>query len=512
TRVYFPQIEDHATCIAFPYFRDDELINVKYRDRRKNFRMETGAERILYGLADIAETTIIVEGEVDKLSLEQAGYCNVVSVPDGAPSPETKNYASKFSFLESCEKQIARIRNYILAVDNDEPGKRLEDELSRRVGREKCRSVTWPSGCKDANDVLLKHGPDELRRCIDNAQEYPIDGVFTTLDLSDRIEHLYLHGWEMGCVTGWADMDPLYTVMPGQVTVVTGTPNSGKSNWLDALMVNLARMHDWSFAVFSPENQPIHDHMARIIEKAVGAPFAEGKVRTVPRMSHEAMQQARAWAAQHFYWVMPPDDNDWTIEVILDRVRQILFRYGIRGCVIDPWNELEHLRDRSETETEYVGRCLKRIRNFARHVGVHIWIVAHPAKMDRLRDGTYPVPSLYDISGSAHWNNKCDNGIVVWRDRAAAADRVVRDDEVKIYVLKVRWRKIGHIGDATLRYLFPAETYASTDQGDPAIPSIIRRSGPGGGAEGAADGGPPTIEEAYGNFYEPEGGHQHEHL
>src|SRR6185437_9723813 len=162
--VYMPQVEEHVGAIAFPYFRAGELINVKYRDRAKNFRMETGAERVLYGLDDIDVTRcVIVEGEIDKLSVEAAGVTSCVSVPDGAPSPATKDYASKFKFLEADEDRIAAVSEWIIAVDADEPGKRLEDELARRLGREKCRRVIWPSECKDANDVLRSFGAPELR-------------------------------------------------------------------------------------------------------------------------------------------------------------------------------------------------------------------------------------------------------------------------------------------------------------------------------------------------------------
>jgi twinkle protein len=121
--VYMPQAEDHVGAIAFPYYRGDELVNVKYRDREKNFRMEAGAERILYGLNDIQPTRcVIVEGELDKLSVEEAGITSCVSVPDGAPSENTKDYASKFTFLESAAELIEPVREWVIAVDNDGPG------------------------------------------------------------------------------------------------------------------------------------------------------------------------------------------------------------------------------------------------------------------------------------------------------------------------------------------------------------------------------------------------------
>ncbi len=446
-----PQVEDTVKAIAFPYYRGDELVNVKYRDHSKNFRMEAGAERVLYGLNDIAETCVVVEGEIDKLSVEMAGITSCVSVPDGAPSPATKDYASKFSFLESAEEQLSAVKTFILAVDNDEPGKRLEDELARRLGRERCKRVTWPDGCKEANDVLKAHGPEALRAAIDAAEQFPIAGVFTVEEVGESIRSLYARGWEKGVSTGWDAVDRYYTVRPGELTVATGIPNSGKSNWVDALCVNLAAQHGWNIAFFSPENQPLEDHMARIVEKYIKQPFAEGPT---PRMSEQALVEGMEWAGKHFTWILPDDDSEWTVETVLDRARALVMRKGIRGLVIDPWNELEHALPNGMTETIYVSQVLKHVRQWARKNGVHVWIVAHPAKLYRDReDGNYPVPTLYDISGSANWRNKADNGICVWRDFSDASKAV------DIHVQKIRFRQIGKLGKASLRYEPATATY-----------------------------------------------------
>lgn len=459
-QVYMPQVEDIVSAVAFPYYRGPELVNVKYRDREKNFRMEAGAERIFYGLNDIAaDRLVIVEGEMDKLSVEVAGITSCVSVPDGAPSPATKDYASKFSFLEADLDRLQGVAEIILAVDADEPGKRLEDELSRRLGRERCKRVVWPAGCKDANDVLRQHGAAILRECIDRAEPFPIAGVFDVEDVSDRIRRLYEMGWEKGVSTGWDELDRLYTVRPGEFTVVTGMPNSGKSNWLDALLVNLAELHGWRFAMFSPENQPIEDHMARVVEKWVGLPFADGPTE---RMTERQLQTGMDWASQHFSWVLPDDDSDWTIDNVLSAAKALVARKGVRGLVIDPWNELEHELPAGQTETVYIGNALKHIRQFARRHGVHVWVVAHPQKLYREKDsGNYPVPTLYDISGSAHWRNKADNGIVVWRDFSD------QSKAVEVHVQKIRFRQIGQLGMAKLQYKPATQTYAEFGFFDP---------------------------------------------
>jgi twinkle protein len=441
--VYMPQVEDHVNAIAFPYWRGAEIVNHKYRDHDKNFRMDAGAEPILYGLNDLAETTVIVEGEIDKLSVETAGMLNCVSVPHGAPPPDSRDYTSKFDFLNADAERLAEVKTWIIAVDNDPPGQRLEDELARRLGRENCRRVTWPDGCKDANDVLQKHGASTLARCLVESRPYPIKGVFDVMDVSDRVFQLWERGWEKGLSTGWPSVDEYYTVRAGEFTVVTGIPNSGKSNWLDALCVNLSKKHGWRFAVFSPENQPIEDHIARYLEKSSRMPFGAGAHE---RMSRDQADAAMRWVNEHFHWILPDDDADWTIDAVLDAARALVRRHGIQGLVIDPWNELEHSRPRELSETEYISHALKRIRQFGRKNGVHVWIVAHPAKLYRDKDGNYPVPTMYDISSSAHWRNKADNGICIWRNFAEGAC------DVDVHVQKVRFRQIGCVGAATLRY------------------------------------------------------------
>lgn len=449
--IYMPQIEDKTNAISFPYFRGTELVNVKYRDGQKNFRMEAGAERVLYGLNDIAETTIIVEGEIDKLSIEQAGFQNCVSVPDGAPSESTKDYSSKFSFLDSDRAKLDGVKEWIIAVDNDAPGVRLEDELSRRLGRGKCKRVAWPEGCKDANDTLVKCGAEVVAICIKEAQPFPIDGVFSVMELSDKIDRLYENGWEKGVSTGWENVDRNYTVRPGEFTVVTGIPNSGKSNWLDALVVNLASQHGWNIAMFSAENQPVEDHMARLIEKRMRRPFFSGPTE---RMDKSTLDDGKQWLNDHFSWILPDDDKDWTVDSVLEAAKSLVLRKGIRGLVIDPWNELEDIKPDGMSETQYISMAAKRIRNFGRKHGVHVWVVAHPAKMYRDKEGNYPIPTLYDISGSAHWRNKADNGLCIYRDFSNPDSRVI-----EVHIQKVRFRQIGKIGMQELIYFGPTATY-----------------------------------------------------
>lgn len=453
-RVYMPQTEDSDEAIIFPYFRDGELVNRKYRTlQEKHFRLDTGCELVLYGLDDIdAEKPLVwVEGEMDKLSVEVAGFKSVVSVPNGAPPPNAKNYDSKFEFIEADWQKLEKVKTHVLALDSDAPGLRLEAELSRRLGTDKCSRVRWPEGVKDANEMLMKHGADELMWYIENPELFPIEGVVMAKERREEIFDLYSNGYERGSSTGWAVLDNFYTVRPGEFTAVTGIPSSGKSNWIDCMLVNLASLNGWRFGLFSPENLPVEQHIAAIAEKYRKQPFYDGP--TV-RMSKESLDKAVAWIDEHFKWILPSSEDDWTVDKILAAASSLCLRHGIRGLVIDPWNELEPMRPKALSETEYISQCLKRVRAFARQRRIHVWIVVHPAKLYRKDDGNYPVPTLYDASGSAHWRNKADNGIVVWRDLSGADSA-----EVEIHIQKIRFRQIGKRGMVTLYYEPVCATY-----------------------------------------------------
>ena len=440
---YLPQLEEEAPCLVFPYFRDSQVINLKFRSLEgKHFRQVKDAEKILYGVDDLTgDWAVIVEGECDKLALEVAGITNAVSVPDGAPPAGSKSSEGKFEYLTTCDGALNRLSKIIVAVDNDPPGQTLEAELARRLGPERCWRVTWPDGCKDANDVLLLHSAKTLRECIESARPLPIEGVLTVADLAGDVMGLYLEGLPGGVSTGWPSVDAHYTVRPGELTIVTGIPSHGKSQFLDALTVNLARAHGWSVGICSPENLPVSRHVAKLIEQYSGFPFREGPSKRVPQ---EEVVTALNWLHEHFVFIAP--EESLTIPGLMDTAKRLVARHGIRGLIIDPWNEFEHTRPNGQTETESICHALTLIRRFARNHGVHVWLVAHPQKLYRRDDGSYPVPTPYDISGSAHWRNKADNCLTLWRDENEP------DQPVKLYIQKIRFREVGKVGVVDLQF------------------------------------------------------------
>jgi twinkle protein len=333
-------------------------------------------------------------------SLIEAESCrNVISVSDGAPAKlrdEPSDDDPKFEYLRNCAEELEAVKGgFILAVDNDANGRVLEEELARRLGKERCWRVRWLDSndlaIKDANECLMYNGIEVVRECIEAAEPYPITGLYRAADYAEE----YCEERRRGASTGWPSLDEFMTIAPGQLSFVTGIPNHGKSEFLDALLVGLAQRNGWHAALCSFENQP-PEHLTKLAEKYLGLPFRNGPTR---RMTRADAKAAFHWLDQHFFFIRPDDDAPATVEWILERGRAAVLRYGSNVLVVDPYNEIEHRRPGNMTETEFISQMLGQMKRFAQNHEAHVFIVAHPAKPVRESGGKITVPTLYDIAG-----------------------------------------------------------------------------------------------------------------
>jgi twinkle protein len=435
--------------VHFPYERNGKLVNVKHRaitGAKKNW-MEDGCELVFWGLDRCSGSAqiCVVEGEPDALALATAGIDRVMSVPNGGTP-------GKMDYVASAESIFSACHAVILAGDNDDVGRSCQDELARRIGKEKCYRASWPDGCKDANDTLIEHGPEVVRKCIAEAVPVPIDGIASPTSMVGDTVHRHRTGRQKGAPTGWRSLDNLITFRPGQVTIISGEPGSGKSEFLDCMTLALAKQDDpWFTGVFSPENYPIDQHLAKYAEKWVGKPFYDGPTT---RMTESELIDFHKWADGYLAFVNPAEVRG--LDDLLAAAKAMVIRYGMRGLVLDPWNQIEHLRPAGMTETDYIGASLSRIQWFARTSDVHVWIVVHPRIMRRNADGTMPIVTPHDLAGSANWFNKSDNIIVVHRDKNDSTK------PVEIHVKKVRFRELGRLGVAYLAFDAITGSYRDT--------------------------------------------------
>jgi len=269
-----------------------------------------------------------------------------------------------------------------------------------------------------------------------------------------KVQDLYKDGVGKGHSTGWECVDEFLTIRSKQLTVITGMPSHGKSEWLDALCVNLARKHKYRICFFSPENHPLEMHCKKILEKIVHKPLWGNN-----KMTEDEMWKAMEVADNYFSFVKVDDESFTPRDIIEQALPWLDSKIGFpKALVIDPWNELDHSRPSGLSETEYISQTLTILRKAAREYDVHLFLVAHPMKLQKQADGNYPVPKPYDISGSAHWYNKADNAIAIWRD-------VINEPErTEVHVQKVRFNSNGHPGMAQLYYDYKRCGYVSKEQ------------------------------------------------
>lgn len=441
-------------AIRFPYYRDGALVNVKDRCITvKDFTFGLNCELTLFKLDDLTDEGIVCEGEMDALSFDEAGFPFAVSVPNGAREQISKDKASSaFSFLTADEAKIQTVSKWYIATDADKPGMTLRDELTRRLGPEKCWLVTWPEGCKDANDTLRSAGTYGLGECLKNAKPCPVEGIFYGEDVAIGARDRHMNGAPPGFPPPWPSLAKLLTFRPGEMTIITGYSHSGKSAWLDHLIASLMVDQGWPIAVYSPENYPTEAHFNTFVGVLAGQQ-AEGDFR----MPTEAYDRHAEQVSRYVSWVYPEEDH--TVEALLERVKVLVYRRGIQAFVLDPWNEMDHTAPKNLREDQYLSMALGKIRRFARAQRVHVFIVAHPTNPQKdPKTKKYPIPTLHNISGGGNWKNKADNGIVIYRDFDTA------DDQTTVSVQKVKFKDVGRCGTCILRYEWKSGKFYDQDE------------------------------------------------
>jgi twinkle protein len=422
---WMPQTGKSENTIHFNYYMGDQLINVKYRDGRKNFKLYKGAEKIFYNINSIVgyDSCIIVEGEMDVLAMHEAGVKNVISVPNGA----TLN-SNNLDYLDNCIDYLEDKTEIILALDTDEPGQALKQEFIRRLGAEVCYLVDF-GDCKDANEYLLKHGKDDLRSVINSCKQVPLEGVSTLYDIEDELKDFVQNGFKPGFQVGLPNFDKIFSTYTGQFITVTGIPSSGKSDFVDQMVVGYNNNYGWKTAYASPENQPTYLHAHKLMRKHWQDMPTPGDI------GGQQWKKVADHVNDNYFFI---DMDRYTLESVLRKGAELVKRKGIKCLVIDPFNKVRDTNAQSDDVNRYTMDYLQKIEIFAKKYDVLVFIVAHPTKMYKGQDGKIEEPTMYNIKGGGEWYDASYHGLLVHRD--------YENKTVKAKVLKVKFQNLGENG------------------------------------------------------------------
>ena len=422
---FMPQTGKTENTIKFNYFMGDQLINVKYRDGRKNFKLYKGAEKVFYNINSIVgyDTCVITEGEMDVLALHEAGIKNAISVPNGA----TLN-SNNLDYLDNCIDYFEDKEKVILAVDSDDAGQALQAELVRRLGAEVCFLVSFDD-CKDANEYLQKYGKEKLQERISTARPVPLENVTTFKDIEDEITDFVRNGFKKGFQIGLQNFDDIFSTYTGQFITVTGIPSSGKSDFVDQMVVGYNNNYGWKTAFASPENAPTYLHAHKLMRKTwQGMPSSKD-------IHGEKWNQVADHINDNYFFI---DMERYTLESVLRKGAELVKRKGIKCLVIDPFNKVRDVDCKTEDVNRYTMEYLTKIETFAKKYDVLVFVVAHPTKMYKDKDGKMEEPTMYNIKGGGEWYDASYHGILVHRD--------YENKTVKAKILKVKFQNLGENG------------------------------------------------------------------
>lgn len=425
---YMPQASENRNCIMWQYFLNGEAINAKYRDGHKNFKMESGARKTLYNVDAVkdSEEILFCEGEIDCMSWHQAGYNFSVSVPNGA-----NKSSNNLDYLNDIwDSHLANKKKVYIAVDNDEAGEGLKQDLIRTFGKDICYIVTYPKfkigekevdGEKedvlsnDANDILKWESPEKLMELLQNAEGFDLEGVFTVKSIEDELWEQFRDPSKQnkGTTTYIPELDPHWTWRKGDNNVLHGPGNHGKSNLACNLLVLKSMNEGDRWAIFSPEQFPPVDFFNDLIHTYIGK-STDPDFKHL-QMSEKEYQKGLDFVNEHFIYVYPEFQ---TYEDIIGKFKALIIRQGITGVVIDPFNKLhKSVEEVKMRDDQRINAFNNEYKKFIAVHDMYSMIITHSVRIKSHESSKEILePNMYqNIEGGEMWSKNADNILCYYR-------------------------------------------------------------------------------------------------
>jgi twinkle protein len=423
---WMPQTQKDENTIKFNYFLNGELINTKFRDGKKHFKLCKDAEKIFYNLDSIRteKECVIVEGEIDALSFIEAGVYNVVSVPNGFNAQGSINLDYLDGYLDFFDNKD----KIYLALDNDEAGVNGKEEFIRRLGAERCYIVDFGDS-KDANDYLCANGKEDLKGLLSDAELTPMDNIVVLDNMTEELDDFWLNGFERGMTMDLPDFDKHFSLALKQYTLLTGVPQSGKSEFLDQMLIKLNLKYGHKVGYCSTENEPFTFHYDKLLQKLYGR-----RPKGLVEVESDNVKEVKTHINDNVFHVQ--FDKRYWLQDVLAKFTELVRRKGVRMFVIDPYNKVK-LKGGSTDIVKYTEEYHILLDEFVKKHDCHLFLVAHPSKMT-LQEGsgqTYVMPTAYNIKGGSEHFDMSYNVIGV--------NRIYETKLVHIKTLKVKFRHLG---------------------------------------------------------------------
>lgn len=273
-----------------------------------------------------------------------------------------------------------------------------------------------------------------------------LNKVLSAQFLREEIKDLWRNGMPEGYKLGLTAIDDLFRFDLGMVSVFTGVPNYGKSEFIDYVCVRLNKRYGLKTLYYSPENFPVRRHLSKLIPKLSNKSFND--------LIEEDIDTNMDYIEDNFFFLNIDTVN--TLDDILTEAEALIVSNDIKILVIDAYNCLEDQRPSNLTETEYVSQIMTKLQKFSKKYNILINLVVHPKKLQKDSSGETAMPDRYDLAGSANFANKSDYIVIVHRD--------LYNDEVMIKTEKVKFKNYGSLGTRTIKYDYASGNYFDIEE------------------------------------------------
>lgn len=436
----------YKNTLVFPFFDEKGVLQtIKYRDTEyfpgKKYMDKGGKEQkspkewieenckpILFGMKqcnDKFDRLIVTEGQLDSLSVATAGIENAVSVPNGAQG---------MTWIPYCFNWVARFEEILVFGDFEKGHMTLLDDFQKRFPS-KIKHVREQDyrRCKDANELLQKHGKEAVKQAIEKAVLTPVNRVLSLAEVKS------VNIYELPKLkTGISQLDRiLYGGLPfGMVCIVAGKRGDGKSTFASQIMANAVEQNYKTFA-YSGE-MPNYLYKSWFDFQIAGRNHITENYTeygTVNRfITNKNQELINAWYEDKAYIydnrIIDSDEK----EDLLKTLEKSIMQHGIKVVLIDNLMTAMYI-DELQGSDKYnqQGKLVRELTKISIRHDVLIILVAHRRKNNFTADANDEISGSGDITNLA--------GITLSYDRGSREEidkGIMEDSQRKLIVAKNR--------------------------------------------------------------------------
>ena len=282
----------------------------------------------------------------------------------------------------------------------------------------------------------------------ENGENYRIEDVVYGIDVKDRALSINERGFEKIMGVGVPELDYLFKPKRGEITLLTGIGNYGKTAWQKSQILGRIIMFGEKIATFSPEDTPAEEYFHDYVEMLLGCectPFNPN------RPSNEVYEAAYDFISKHIFYISAEMLSP-TPQYIKEKFLELIVQEKVDFCCIDPFNQMTNdYKGFGGRTDKYLETLLADFSRFAKKNDVYFWVIAHPKLMERDKTGNYKCPDVFDVADGAMWNNKMDN-ILVYHRPFAQTDP--NNPLAEFHSKKIKKKSVGRKGFMLVEYVW----------------------------------------------------------